>query len=158
MAKKSIGRPTKYKPEYPQQAYKLCLLGATDKDLAAFFEVNEDSIHEWKKVYPEFSESIREGKKIADMEVVSALFNSAKDRIVIEQQAVKLRTVSWKNGKKCEDERVELIEVQKVIPSDFRSQQFWLKNRQSETWRDKQEVQHSLDPEVFEIGGKKISF
>jgi hypothetical protein len=31
------GRPTKYKEEYNEQAYKLCLLGATDKELADFF-------------------------------------------------------------------------------------------------------------------------
>lgn len=32
------GRPTKYKEEYTDQAYKLCLLGATDKEMADFFE------------------------------------------------------------------------------------------------------------------------
>ena len=28
-----IGRPTKYKDEYVEQAYKLCLLGHTDEEL-----------------------------------------------------------------------------------------------------------------------------
>lgn len=32
------GRPTDYKPEYAEQAAKLCALGATDMDLADFFE------------------------------------------------------------------------------------------------------------------------
>lgn len=34
------GRPTKYKPEYAEQASKLCALGATDAQLADFFESN----------------------------------------------------------------------------------------------------------------------
>jgi len=32
------GRPPKYKSEFAAQAQKLCLLGATDKDLAEFFD------------------------------------------------------------------------------------------------------------------------
>jgi hypothetical protein len=30
------GRPTKYRVDYNEQGYKLCLLGATDNDLADF--------------------------------------------------------------------------------------------------------------------------
>jgi len=71
------GRPTLYKEEYNEQARKLCLLGATDKELADFFGVNEDSVHEWKKVHPLFSESIRAGKEIADAEVADRLYKRA---------------------------------------------------------------------------------
>ena len=35
------GRPTEYKEEYNEQVYKLCLLGAKDKELADFFNVEE---------------------------------------------------------------------------------------------------------------------
>jgi hypothetical protein len=42
IVKKEAGRPTKYKSEYPEQTFKLCLLGATDKEIANIFEVNED--------------------------------------------------------------------------------------------------------------------
>lgn len=38
----AIGRPTKYRPEFAEQARKLCLLGATDKELADFFENDYD--------------------------------------------------------------------------------------------------------------------
>jgi hypothetical protein len=43
-----VRRPTKYKSEYVQDVEKLCKLGATDKDLADFFSVNEGTINEWK--------------------------------------------------------------------------------------------------------------
>ena len=43
------GRPTKYKAEYAEQARKLCLLGATDMEMADFFEVSEFTINKWKK-------------------------------------------------------------------------------------------------------------
>ena len=39
------GAPTKFKTEYINLAFNYCLLGATDKQLAAFFEVNIDTIN-----------------------------------------------------------------------------------------------------------------
>ena len=56
------GRPTNYKKEYDEQAYKLCLLGATDKEMADFFNVKEQTINNWKKNHPSFFESIKRGK------------------------------------------------------------------------------------------------
>ena len=37
----AIGRPSKFKPEYVEQARKLTQLGATDREVAEFFEVSE---------------------------------------------------------------------------------------------------------------------
>ena len=44
-----MGRPSKYKVEYNEQVEKLAKLGATDKDLANFFNVIEQTINNWKK-------------------------------------------------------------------------------------------------------------
>lgn len=138
------GRPALYKKEYNEQAYKLCLLGATDKDLADFFEVTETTINNWKKDNNEFFESIRNGKKIADMEVANSLYKTTQDRTVIEQQAIKCKEVSYnKAGKRVEKETIKIVEVKKTVPADFRSQSFWLKNRKSDTWRDKTEVENT---------------
>ena len=135
------GRPTLYKPEYNEQAFKLCLLGATDKEIADFFEVDERTINNWKKDHPEFFQSVRAGKKVSDMEVATSLFQTTQDRVVKEQQAFKTKNVFYNDeGKRIEEERIKIVEVDKVIPADFRSQQFWLKNRKSDAWRDKQEL------------------
>jgi len=48
------GRPTKYKPEYDAQALKLCRLGATDEQLADFFNTTFQTINNWKKAHPSF--------------------------------------------------------------------------------------------------------
>jgi hypothetical protein len=76
-AKHPGGRPTLYKPEYCRLATNLCLLGATDKELAASFDVCEDTINEWKNVHPEFSDSIKEGREPADAEVAASLYKRA---------------------------------------------------------------------------------
>lgn len=147
----SAGRPNKYEEIFNEQAYKLCLLGATDKDLADFFLVCEATINNWKNDFPEFLESIVKGKKKADMEVAHSLYQTTQDRIVIEQQAFKCKSVTWEDGKRVEKEKVELVDVEKVIPADFRSQSFWLKNRKSDTWRDKQEIDHTTAGEKINI-------
>ncbi len=68
-----MARPTKYQEAYAEQARKLCLLGYTDAELADFFEVSESTINKWKLDYPEFSESIKKGKAVADAEVSDRL-------------------------------------------------------------------------------------
>jgi hypothetical protein len=53
-----MARPSKYKEEYADQAYKLCLLGATDEDMAKFFEVDPEEIEEWIETIEEFKNAI----------------------------------------------------------------------------------------------------
>lgn len=45
----AAGRPTDYREEYNEQAYKLCLLGATDAELGDFFNVTEQTINNFQK-------------------------------------------------------------------------------------------------------------
>lgn len=149
---KHTGRPSKFKEEYADQVFKLCLLGATDKDLASFFEISESTLNLWKLEHVNFSESIKRGKHEADANVANRLYQRA---LGFEHDSEEIKVVPIGNNQGSEIERVQ---IRKVYPPDPTAAIFWLKNRQPEKWRDKQEVQHSLDPEVFEIGGKKISF
>lgn len=137
------GRPTKYKEEYPEQARKICLLGADDIKLAAYFEVNVDSIYEWKKKHPEFSEAIKNGKIGADVDIASSLYNRAKGMTVVTQKAFKVRTG---NGS---EEKMEVVDIAEELPPDPTSMIFWLKNRNAEYWREKKHL------EVDDLRGKQ---
>lgn len=55
-AGKASGRRPAYKPEYVEQARKLCLLGATDYELADFFGIDTRTIGEWRGEHAEFAE------------------------------------------------------------------------------------------------------
>ncbi|GAB3525982.1 hypothetical protein [Photobacterium alginatilyticum] len=44
----------KYQADYAKQCHKFCLRGVIDHDLADFFEVSRDTIHNWSNKYPEF--------------------------------------------------------------------------------------------------------
>lgn len=122
------GRPTKYKPEYDNQVYKLCLLGAIDKEIADFFEVEEQTINNWKLEYPSFLESIKKGKIIADANVANSLYHRACGYEHPEDDI------------KAYMGDIIITPTIKRYPPDPTAGIFWLKNRQKEKWRDKQEV------------------
>ena len=133
------GRPSKYKEEYQDQAKKLCKLGFTDKELSVFFEVDEATINRWKDKYPDFCKSLKEGKDIADAEVVEKLYQRACG---YEHKAVKILTnkvTHYNDDGKPISANTEPLIVPYIehYPPDPTSMIYWLKNRQSEKWIDK---------------------
>lgn len=134
------GRPTEYKLEYNEQVYKLCLLGATDKELADFFEVSEQTLNSWKSKFPEFLESIKKGKEIADATVAQKLYHRA-----IGYEHPELITATFQG------QITDTMEVIKHYAPDPTAAIFWLKNRQRDKWRDKQEVEstnHNINENI----------
>lgn len=123
------GRPTKYKPEYAAQASKLCGLGATDAQMADFFEVSISTINLWKVKHPEFSESLTVPKDMANARVEQSLYRRAMG---YEHDEVDIRVV---NG--------EIVEtpIRKYYPPDSTAMIFWLKNRDQENWREMKAVE-----------------
>ncbi len=67
MDKSDVGRPTKYKPEYCDMIIDLGKQGKSLKQIASSFDVHIDSLYEWQKVYPEFSEAITRAKQEAQV-------------------------------------------------------------------------------------------
>ena len=119
---------SKYKAEYAEKAYKLCLLSATDQQLADFFEVSVSTLNLWKEKHPKFSESLKAGKEEADAKVADSLYNRAlgyshQDTHISNYQGEITKT-----------------EIIKHYPPDPTSAIFWLKNRQRQHWTDRKEV------------------
>lgn len=127
----TAGRPSKYLPEYAEQAEKLCALGATDIEIADFFKVDVRTFYRWMAEHDKFCQSVKAAKEVADKRVVRSLYERATG---YERDEVDIRVV---NG--------EIVEtpIRKFYPPDPTSMIFWLKNRDKENWRDKQEVEHS---------------
>jgi hypothetical protein len=139
------GRPTDFKPEYAEQVERLCKLkiGATDEDIAEFFDKAVSTISLWKRKHPEFSEALARGKTLADMAVADSLFRRANGFEWDEDQAIKVKEVIYgENGKRLkETERVEIVRVHRVVPADTNACMAWLSNRQK--WRHKVDHEHT---------------
>ncbi|MVB00062.1 helix-turn-helix domain-containing protein [Nitratireductor sp. CAU 1489] len=125
------GRPTAYRKEYAKQAKKLCERGATDYELADFFEVDTRTIYRWKNTHDDFCHAVKAGKDKADDRVERSLFNRAV-------------------GYSFESEKVFQFQGQVVraatvehVPPDSGAAFNWLKNRRPEEWRDKRELDHT---------------
>jgi hypothetical protein len=122
---KPKGRPSAYRPEFPEQAEKLCRLGASDKEMALFFNVSERTLNTWKISHPDFLQSLKRGKELSDTEVADRLFNRA---IGYSHPDVHISNYQG---------LVTITPITKHYPPDTVACIFWLKNRRPDLWRDK---------------------
>lgn len=125
------GAPTLYKPEYPEQIRKLCLLGATNVELADFFGVANSTYEKWVRKYPEVREAMRLGKMLANATVADSLFKRATG---YSHPEIDIRVVKGEIVK---------TEIVKHYAPDTTACIFFLKNRDKANWRDRQEIDHS---------------
>ncbi len=77
MAARANGRPSKYLPAYAKQARALCLLGATNQELANSLEVGLTTLKRWMAEFPAFRAAIKQGREGADSQVADALYRRA---------------------------------------------------------------------------------
>lgn len=129
-----MARPSKYKKEFIAQAEKLCKLGATDAEIADFFEVDVRTLYRWKGEHPEFCHALKSGKVEADDRVERSLFSRA---IGYEHEETDIRVI---------DKAIVQTPIRKYYPPDTTAAIFWLKNRRPDEWRDKT-TQELTDPE-----------
>lgn len=122
---------SRYDHDYVRQAKAMCQLGATDRDLADYFEVTTRTIMRWQAQYPEFSAALNRGKDAADDRVERSLYARATGYTYDSEKIFNNDGVIT---------RVKTIEH---IPPDVTACIFWLKNRRSSEWRDK--TDHDLN-------------
>lgn len=127
MTAKAMGRPSKYRPEFVEQAKKLCRLGATDLEIADFFGITVRTLFNWKNEHDDFFHAINESKTIPDERVERSLFHRA---IGYEHDEVDIRVI---------DHQIVKTQIRKYYPPDTTACIFWLKNRRPDLWRDKRE-------------------
>lgn len=124
-----MSRPSKFKPEFVGQAEKLCKLGATDQEIADFFEVDVRTLYRWKGEYEEFCQALKSGKTEADNRVERSLFARANG---YEHDEVDIRVVGG---------GIVQTPIRKYYPPDTTAAIFWLKNRKPEEWRESKAVE-----------------
>jgi len=101
--------------------------GLIDEQIAENMGITTKTLYEWKNKYGEICEALKEGKDVIDRQVENALLKRAMGYEYQEEVVTKL-------GIKT---------ITKVAHPDTTAQIFWLKNRKSKEWRDKQELEHS---------------
>jgi hypothetical protein len=54
-------RPSKYKPEYCEEAYEILALGKTKNAVCTAFKICRDTLGNWQKEWPDFESAIKIG-------------------------------------------------------------------------------------------------
>lgn len=121
----TMGRPTSYRPEFCDLAANYCLLGATNEELAGFFDVSPRTIDNWIARIPEFAAAVRDGRAAADARVARSLHQRAVGYTITVRRTVLCRG----------QERTLAREVH--YPADVRACIFWLRNRRRQDWCDR---------------------
>jgi len=136
--KNSVGnkggrRPPIYTPRLLKQVARACQLGFTNAEIAELLGVAEATITDWSHIYPDLRETLKREKEKFDSGEI--------------QQALRKRALGFKRTveKPFKDGVVACLEE---LPPDTTACIFWLKNRQPDRWRDKQELEHSGDSSV----------
>jgi phage terminase len=106
--------------------------GLTDEQIFKNLGISKDTFYKYKDKYTDFSDALKKGKEVADIEVENALFKRA---IGYKYKEV-IKEVKEIDGKKS----TYVKEVIKEMPGDVAAQIFWLKNRKSSKWKDKQDI------------------
>lgn len=118
---KPSGRPTKYRVEFNERAYRMALLGATEAEIAEWLDISVSKFEQWKQKYPKFREAIKNGSLPADAEAAHSLFQRVKGYEGIYEKTL--------------DEHGKVIETKmRYIGPDVRACEIWLRNRRRKQW------------------------
>ena len=116
--------------------------GLTDEQICKNLGIVKDTFYKYKEKYTDFSDALKKGKEVADIEDENALFKRAIGYTYKEVT----KEVKDIDGKKS----TFIKEVTKVVPGDVAAQIFWLKNRKSNNWKDKRENEND-DTKLIEV-------
>ena len=135
------GRKGKYQTHVEPKLFEVqCWArdGLIDEQIAKNLGVAYSTFREYVKKFPALSAALKKGKEVVDFEVENALLKRAlgykyeevtRERVLDEQLGIR--------------EMATTKIVTKEIQPDVTAQIFWLKNRKTKDWRDKQDIEHS---------------
>lgn len=115
-----------------------CAMAAmTEFEMASYFGVEPRTLTEWTMKDPEFAIAMRLPKQLADERVEKAIYHSALG-FRFQSEEIKI----------LDDGTVHRVATVKQLPPNINAATFWLKNRNPSAWRDRQDVDVSLNGTV----------
>ena len=132
---KQLGRPSRYCTDLDELVYNYCLLGATNEQLALYFQVSITTLENWINRHRSFFGALKAGKQEADAIIAQSLFHRAKGYSHPEDKIF----YDAKSGETA------IVPTIKHYPPDTTACIFWLKNRRKDEWRDRKEVAGTVE-------------
>ena len=137
--------------------------GLTEEQISHNMGISYSTLKEWKNKYSAISATLKKGKEVIDRQVENALLQKALGITKMVKKPIKLKEVLYDNGKRIsETERVEYADEEVYIPPDTTAQIFWLKNRKPDEWREKKDIDVTVEKsdklnDIFkQLGGEGL--
>lgn len=112
--------------------------GLTDDQISKNMGVSRTTLYEYKNLFPDIMNALKQGKEAVDILVENALFKRSQGYAYTETTREPVL-----NKDTMEYELKITKTVVKQVAPDVTAQIFWLKNRKQKEWRDKHELEHS---------------
>lgn len=117
--------------------------GFTDEQIFENLHIGKDAFYRYKKKYQEFSDALKEGLDDSIANVENAHYKRA-----VGYDYEETKTVVVKKGKDGAEQQIRIERIKKHVVPDVTAQIHFLKNRDSEHWHDRKDV--NLDGKVTE--------
>lgn len=120
--------------------------GSTDEEIAEMLGISIRVFYEWKKQFPQFMHVLKKGKHVSNGELLNSAFTQSVGFRYIENLAVKVKDYAWftnpitNEAELKQVEKVEVVPVERYQPPNPTMNIFMLKNRLSDDYKDKHEV------------------
>lgn len=138
-----FGRPTKFGEAVKEKIAFFARKGFTDAEISKSIDIEEQTLTNWKKKYPDFFGALMDWKAQADEKVERSLYERACG---YEHPETKAQWVSDESGG-----RWEYAELVKRYPPETPAITLWLKNRKPAEWRDN--FDHTINGGVIILTG-----
>lgn len=135
------GRPSEYRQEFVTEVLTMAEGGATDMEIADSLEVSVRTLYRWKAQHEDFRQALKIAKDVADERVERSLYQRATG---YEQDSVKIFMPAGA-------ESPVMAPYREVIAPDTTACIFWLKNRKSQEWRDKIDLEHAGEVSIKRV-------
>ena len=122
--------------------------GLTDEEIAAKIGIARSTLGEWKNKYPTISDTLKQGKEVVDRQVENSLLKRALGYSYVEVTKEPIT-----NPNTGEVKFGISKEVTKHVAPDTTAQIFWLKNRKPEEWREKKELNVTVNKSLEDFFG-----
>lgn len=137
--------------KWPEVESKLVLVeawcrdGLIETDIAHNLGISTSTLQTYKKEHPSFLAALKMGKEATDITVENALYKRTQgyryDEITTERMPIYDKTTGLITGYEMQETK----RVTKEVLPDPTSIIFWLKNRKKLEWRDKHEVEKTVE-------------
>lgn len=147
------GPKPKYRAAYVDKVKQLSKLGATEREMAHFLDVDEATFRRWKHEHPKLCAAVKLGKGPPNRRTEMSLFHrangyshDAEEIVPYDHKEIEYEADGKTVKKVIFEKRILRVPIVKHYPPDTTAGIFFLRNRERQKWQNFKAVEISTPP------------